>query len=65
MLQAIKFLKETIDDCWDHDADARLTAMCVQERLGELPNWWKIHKGIFQIKILQLYLSYLFLYVYH
>lgn len=26
----------TIEDCWDHDADARLTADCVAERLKQL-----------------------------
>ena len=26
----------TIDECWDHDADARLTADCVAERVKQL-----------------------------
>lgn len=26
----------TIEECWDHDADARLTADCVAERLKQL-----------------------------
>lgn len=26
----------TIEDCWDHDADARLTADCVAERVKQL-----------------------------
>ncbi|XP_041861115.1 bone morphogenetic protein receptor type-2-like [Melanotaenia boesemani] len=29
-------LKEILTDCWDHDADARLTAHCVAERLLSL-----------------------------
>lgn len=34
----VRSLKETIEDCWDQDPDARLTALCVQERLMELAN---------------------------
>ncbi|XP_054162724.1 putative uncharacterized protein DDB_G0282133 [Oppia nitens] len=41
---AIRSLKETIEDCWDHDADARLTALCVVERLHELPTLWERYK---------------------
>lgn len=29
-------LCDTIEECWDHDADARLSASCVQERLAIL-----------------------------
>ena len=42
---AIRSLKETIDDCWDHDAEARLTALCVEERLHELPYLWDRYKN--------------------
>ncbi|XP_076437402.1 uncharacterized protein LOC143276663 [Babylonia areolata] len=38
--QAVRSLKETIEECWDADAEARLTALCVEERLSELPNLW-------------------------
>lgn len=34
--QASKLAKETCEDCWDHDAEARLTALCVEERFVEL-----------------------------
>ncbi|XP_076065668.1 uncharacterized protein LOC143039461 isoform X2 [Oratosquilla oratoria] len=37
---AVKLLKETIEDCWDQDAEARLSAMCVEGRLMELPQLW-------------------------
>ncbi|XP_053366145.1 anti-Muellerian hormone type-2 receptor-like [Clarias gariepinus] len=30
-------LHELLEDCWDHDADARLTAECVANRLASLP----------------------------
>ncbi len=40
MLQAIRSLKETIDDCWDQDAEARLTALCVEERVLEMMILW-------------------------
>ena len=29
----LSVLSETIDECWDHDAEARLSASCVVERL--------------------------------
>lgn len=31
--EALSILCETIEECWDHDAEARLSASCVQERL--------------------------------
>lgn len=33
---ATKFARETCEDCWDHDAEARLTSRCVEERISEL-----------------------------
>lgn len=33
---AIRTVRETIEDCWDQDAEARLTALCVEERFHEL-----------------------------
>ncbi|XP_064611286.1 bone morphogenetic protein receptor type-2-like [Liolophura sinensis] len=47
--QAIRALKETIEDCWDSDAEARLTALCVEERLAEIAVLWANdvrHKGV-------------------
>lgn len=32
----VRLIKETMDDCWDSDAEARLTALCIEERLMEL-----------------------------
>jgi len=34
--KGLRTLKETIEDCWDQDGDARLSALCVQERFSEL-----------------------------
>ncbi|KAJ3637925.1 hypothetical protein MTP99_001344 [Tenebrio molitor] len=34
---AARLLCETAEDCWDQDAEARLTSLCVVERLLELP----------------------------
>jgi bone morphogenetic protein receptor type-2 len=34
--RAAKIAKETCEDCWDHDAEARLTALCVKERIHDL-----------------------------
>lgn len=31
--RAAKCIRETIEDCTDQDGEARLTALCVQERL--------------------------------
>lgn len=45
-LQALRSLKETIEDCWDHDAEARLTALCVEERIIELMVLWDKHRMI-------------------
>lgn len=36
LLQAVRSLKETIEDCWDQDAEARLTAQCATERMLNL-----------------------------
>ncbi|KAJ8684153.1 hypothetical protein QAD02_019945 [Eretmocerus hayati] len=32
----VRLIRETIEDCWDSDAEARLTALCIEERLTEL-----------------------------
>ncbi|XP_072393767.1 activin receptor type-2A-like isoform X4 [Diabrotica undecimpunctata] len=32
-----RLLCETAEDCWDQDAEARLTALCIAERLVEVP----------------------------
>ncbi|GFO20435.1 receptor protein serine/threonine kinase [Plakobranchus ocellatus] len=37
---AVRSLKETIEDCWDPDAEARLTALCVQERVVDISTLW-------------------------
>ncbi|XP_072021284.1 uncharacterized protein [Amphiura filiformis] len=44
--QALRSLKETMEDCWDHDAEARLTALCVEERIIELMVLWDKHKTV-------------------
>lgn len=31
-----RIAQETCEDCWDHDAEARLTSLCVEERLHDL-----------------------------
>ncbi|XP_072300247.1 bone morphogenetic protein receptor type-2-like [Eucyclogobius newberryi] len=32
----LRLLKETVEDCWDQDAEARLSAHCAEERLCQL-----------------------------
>lgn len=35
---AAKLARETCEDCWDHDAEARLTSLCAEERIHEMSN---------------------------
>lgn len=46
LFQAVRSLKETIEDCWDQDAEARLTAQCAEERLAELLVIWDRSKSV-------------------
>lgn len=34
--QGLSQLCETIEECWDHDAEARLSAGCVEERISQI-----------------------------
>ncbi|XP_070536397.1 bone morphogenetic protein receptor type-2-like isoform X1 [Ptychodera flava] len=43
---AVRSLKETMEDCWDQDAEARLTALCVEERMLELMTLWDKNKVV-------------------
>ncbi|KAL3045762.1 hypothetical protein OYC64_013922 [Pagothenia borchgrevinki] len=43
---AVRSLKETMEDCWDQDAEARLTAQCAEERLAELLIIWDRSKSV-------------------
>lgn len=36
--QGMESLLQTIEECWDQDADARLTAECVAERMKQATN---------------------------
>ena len=46
-LQAIKALKDTIEECWDHDAEARISAVCAEERTREMAALWEMRfKGL-------------------
>ena len=44
--QAVRSLKETMEDCWDQDAEARLTAQCSEERMAELLLIWDRTKSV-------------------
>lgn len=35
-----RLLKATLEDAWDQDAEARLTSLCVEQRLAELSGLW-------------------------
>ncbi|XP_038839653.1 bone morphogenetic protein receptor type-2-like, partial [Salvelinus namaycush] len=43
---AVRSLKETMEDCWDQDAEARLTAQCAEERMAELLQIWDRTKSV-------------------
>uniref|UniRef100_A0A8C1BHG3 Bone morphogenetic protein receptor type-2 n=1 Tax=Cyprinus carpio carpio TaxID=630221 RepID=A0A8C1BHG3_CYPCA len=43
---AVRSLKETMEDCWDQDAEARLTAQCAEERMAELLLIWERNKPV-------------------
>uniref|UniRef100_A0A8C4QTC1 receptor protein serine/threonine kinase n=1 Tax=Eptatretus burgeri TaxID=7764 RepID=A0A8C4QTC1_EPTBU len=43
---AVRSLKETMDDCWDQDAEARLTAQCAEERIAELLLLWDRNRSV-------------------
>lgn len=45
---AVRLIRETMEDCWDADAEARLTALCIEERLSELQS----HRGNAHIDIM-------------
>lgn len=34
---------DTLEECWDHDAEARLTASCVIERISQHTRYPKTH----------------------
>jgi bone morphogenetic protein receptor type-2 len=44
---AIKALRDTIEECWDHDAEARISAVCAEERTREMAVLWEMRfKGL-------------------
>ncbi|KAL0985668.1 hypothetical protein UPYG_G00160260 [Umbra pygmaea] len=43
---AVRSLKETMEDCWDQDAEARLTAQCAEERMAELLLIWDRNRPV-------------------
>ena len=43
---AIQRLRETIEDSWDQDGEARLTAICIVERIHELNLLWERYKKV-------------------
>lgn len=45
----VRLIRETMEDCWDADAEARLTALCIEERLSELQS----HRGNTSIVTIQ------------
>lgn len=36
LLQGLAQVCETAEECWDHDAEARLSAGCVEERISQI-----------------------------
>lgn len=45
-MQAIRALKDTIEECWDQDAEARISSVCAEERTREMASLWETrYKG--------------------
>lgn len=42
-VRALRLASDTCEECWDHDAEARLTAVCVEERLLELQQMLRVY----------------------
>lgn len=36
VMQGLVAICDTMEECWDHDAEARLSASCVMERVATL-----------------------------
>jgi hypothetical protein len=48
-LQAIRALKDTIEECWDQDAEARISSVCAEERTREMASLWETrYKGAYE-----------------
>ena len=45
---SVRLLKDTLEDAWDQDAEARLTSLCIEQRWTDLPVMWERerHKGL-------------------
>lgn len=41
LLQGLNAMCDTMEECWDHDAEARLTASCVIERISQHTRYTK------------------------
>lgn len=46
--ESSRLLKDTIEECWDTDAEARLTSLCVAERFKQLESLMEV-KGMCDI----------------
>lgn len=53
----VRLIKETMEDCWDADAEARLTALCIEERLSELQSHRSKYTGADFVRIIKIILS--------
>lgn len=38
-MQGISIICDTMEECWDHDAEARLSSSCVMERFLQLQKY--------------------------
>lgn len=52
--QGVAIVCATINECWDHDPEARLTAQCVAERFNDMGELDKLsERSVSQEKILE------------
>lgn len=50
-LQGIQVVCASIEECWDHDPEARLTAQCVAERFCDMEYLDKLERSDSEEKI--------------
>nr|AID23653.1 bone morphogenetic protein receptor 2 [Hofstenia miamia] len=47
----MKYLIEIMEDSWDSDAEARLSAACIDNRIGELRRFWQQRQSSNQLQL--------------
>lgn len=48
-LQGLLSICDTMEECWDHDAEARLSASCVVERVATLSRTLVLNSSLIRV----------------